>query len=78
MPKHSKYKGLSAQPGNYSQDIKDFGANVRKYREMRGLSLDALADLIDSDKGAVSKLENGDRIKALCSISLNYHVLLIP
>ena len=62
MPKHSKYKGLSAQPGNYSQDIKDFGANVRKYREMRGLSLDALGDLIDSDKGAVSKLENGDRI----------------
>ena len=62
MPKHSKYKGLSAQHSNYSKDIKDFGANVRKHREMRGLSLDALGDLIDSDKGAVSKLENGDRI----------------
>ena len=61
MAKHSKYKGLLLPANDYSQDIKDFGANVRKYRETQGLSLDALSDLIDSDKSSVSKLENGDR-----------------
>lgn len=62
MAKHSNYKSLLLPANDYSQDIKDFGANVRKYREAQGLSLDALGDLIDSDKSAVSKLENGDRI----------------
>ena len=61
MPKHSKYNGFLPQENNYKQDMKDFGANVRKYRETQGLSLDALSDLIDSDKSSVSKLENGER-----------------
>ena len=61
MPKQSKYHGFLSQENNYRQDMKDFGANVRKYRETQGLSLDALSDLIDSDKSSVSKLENGDR-----------------
>lgn len=61
MPKQSKYNGFLSQENNYRQDMKDFGANVRKYRETQGLSLDALSDLIDSDKSSVSKLENGDR-----------------
>ena len=61
MTKHSKYNCFLPQENNYRQDMKDFGANVRKYRETQGLSLDALSDLIDSDKSSVSKLENGDR-----------------
>ena len=50
MPKHSKYNGFLPQENNYRQDMKDFGANVRKYRETQGLSLDALSNIKVVDK----------------------------
>ena len=62
MPKRSKYKAHASCDFDYSLDIKDFGANVRKRREARGLSLDELSDLIGSDKAALSRIENGERI----------------
>lgn len=62
MPKRSKYRSYAPQDFDYSQDIKEFGANVRKRREAKGLSLDELSDLIGSDKAALSRIENGERI----------------
>lgn len=61
MPKQSNYKSLSPIAIDYKQDIFVFGSNVRKYREQQGLTLDDLASLFNSDKAAVSKIENGER-----------------
>ena len=62
MPKQSKYQSYAPRDFDYSHDIKDFGANVRKQREAKGMSLDELSDLIGSDKAALSRIENGERI----------------
>ena len=62
MPKQSNYYLHMPCDFDYSQDVKDFGANVRKQREAEGLSLDELSDLIGSDKAALSRIENGERI----------------
>lgn len=62
MPKQSKYRSHAPQYFDYVQDIKEFGANVRKQRDEKGLSLDELSDLIGSDKAALSRIENGERV----------------
>ena len=66
MPKQSNYKPLSPIAIDYAQDLSVFGRNVRKYREQQELTLDDLAALLNSDKAAVSRIENGER-KDHCS-----------
>ena len=61
MPKQSNYKPLSPIAIDYAQDLSAFGRNVRKYREQQELTLDDLAALLNSDKAAVSRIENGER-----------------
>ena len=38
-----------------------FGANVRRTREMQGLSISELASSIDYDRGCLSSLEYGEQ-----------------
>ena len=50
---------------DYKKDIMEFGRKVRARREELNMSLDELADRIDSDKSSLSRIENGDRIPRL-------------
>lgn len=50
---------------DYRKDIAEFGRRVRARREKLSMSLDELADRIDSDKSSLSRIENGDRIPRL-------------
>ena len=62
MPKKSDYSIRMSETIDYKQDMIDFGMKVRTHRESQGLSLDVFANMIDSDKAAISKIENGERI----------------
>lgn len=62
MPKHIS-KGTETQSIiDYAKDIEEFGRKVRARREEMNLSLDDLANQIDSDKSSISRIENGERI----------------
>ena len=62
MSKRNNYRITPQQNADYQADIIDFGSKIRKYRVLRGLSMDDLSEMLGSDKSAVSKLENRDRI----------------
>lgn len=64
MSKQSKYESIKSKINqhDYSQDVSDFGQKVRERREKLNLSLDKLADIISSDKSAISRIENAERI----------------
>ena len=55
---------------DYNKDITEFGRKVRARREELNMSLDELADRIDSDKSSLSRIENGDRIPRLDRVLL--------
>ena len=61
MPKKSDYSIRASETIDYKQDMIDFGIKVRMYREGQGLSLDVFANMIDSDKSAISRIENAER-----------------
>ena len=44
--------------GNYLELTEKFGANLKKVREEKGLSLRALASKCDLDDSQISKIEN--------------------
>lgn len=46
---------------DYSRQKSILGSNIRKSRERLGISGTELAGRIDSDKSAISKIENGER-----------------
>ena len=58
----SVYKGLYPEEHDYKSEMKIVGKKVRTRREEVGLSLDDLADLLYTDKAAVSRIENGERV----------------
>jgi transcriptional regulator with XRE-family HTH domain len=45
--------------GNYRKLQENFGANLKKIREGKGLSLRVLAAMCDLDDSQISKIENG-------------------
>ena len=65
LPKHISGQETVSCGINYSKDITEFGRKVRARREELNMSLDELADRIDSDKSSLSRIENGDRIPRL-------------
>lgn len=65
MPKHISKRADTQYDVNYKKDIEEFGHKVRVRREEMNLSLDYLADRIDSDKSSISRIENGERIPRL-------------
>ena len=50
---------------DYRKDIIEFGRKVRARREAQNISLDDLANQINSDKASLSRIENGERIPRL-------------
>ena len=62
MPKTSNYKVLYPEDHDYKSEMKIVGKKVRTRREKIGLSLDDLANLLNTDKAAVSRIENGERV----------------
>lgn len=65
MPKHISKRTVTQYEIDYKKDIEEFGRKVRARREAMNLSLDYLADRIDSDKSSISRIENGERIPRL-------------
>ena len=61
MPKQSDYSIRTFETIDYNHDMIDFGIKVRMNRENQGLSLDVFANMIDSDKAAISRIENAER-----------------
>ena len=61
MPKQSDYSIRVPEAIDYRQDMIDFGIKVRMHRENQGLSLDTFANMIESDKAAISRIENAER-----------------
>ena len=47
----------------------DLGGRIRKSREQHGLSLTELSVAVGSDKSALSKIEKGERVPSLETIS---------
>ena len=65
MPKHRSKQADTQYNIDYRKDIIEFGRKVRARREERNVSLDDLADQINSDKASLSRIENGERIPRL-------------
>ena len=68
MPKYTSKPHAAPSDPDYARDVAEFGGKVRMYREKRNMTLDDLADRIDSDKAALSRIENGDRVPRLDSV----------
>ena len=65
MPKQRSKQADSQYDIHYMRDIIEFGQKVRARREEQHVSLDDLADKINSDKASPSRIENGERIPRL-------------
>ncbi|MBQ7490309.1 MAG: helix-turn-helix transcriptional regulator [Bacteroidales bacterium] len=84
MIKRSSQKSTALSLHDYSDDISEFGAKVRYNREKEGLSLDDMANMIGTDKSALSRIENGERnpkLDTLLKIADSLHITpadLIP
>ena len=64
--------------GNSVSDLKEFGERIRRARELRGISQEALAHAIEKDQRAISDYEKGKRRISAIDLPILAKALQMP